>query len=1292
MMLGLELGCGSLVRADALRLTEQAWLKEHEPVRIVSQADYPPFEFIDEQGHPQGMCIDLVRWIAAEFGFEVQFTNMPFKAAQQAILEDRTDVLTSQFYSAERDEIFDFSQTTWNVPALIFVPADRPDITSLNDLRGKRIAMLRGDYAEEFLRSKGIEYTQVLTHTFSEATDKVLDGSADAIIGDQPIVLYHLYAKGLTNRMKSVGQPLYIGQNTLSVAEGHRKLLSILNKGISLAKERGAFEAITKKWLGRPVVNHSGSAVSMPASQMLVLAGIVVVAAMLAAWVVYLRTTLRQRTAELREVQNPYLPVDTGEYRSIIFKHMAVLLGLLVPGFFAANYVVQQTLILPEYLAYEQRDAQTKISSALRSIEDEAHEVQKYAADWAFWDDSVAFVTEQNDDFIRVNLDMPALSQRADIDVLVFINAQGRVVWSDAYDPVSKHALVMHELRTNTLPSEHHLLAPLHTGESWSGVMLTKHGPLFTAVAPVLPSDGQGAPQGVLIMGRFVRQAMLDDIKGMLGGRLEALFPGSPAWSAAEDAIVARLEPGETLLVESSADILTAYALVPALPGQPALLLRLEYERDMVRQTKTILRLASGIVLTAVLSLFGGGSIWFIMALRGNLRRQAHVEKLVALRTAALEESEQKFRDLYQTMASIIEGTNAGTWVWNVPTGAQQVNEWFAGMLGYTVDELAPITINTWKQLVHPDDLRRATTALEEHMAGGPSMYESEARLRHKDGHYIWVLSRGRVTEWTKDGRPRIVSGTHIDITERKLAEQALAESERSKSVLLKNLPGMAYRCQYDREWTMEFVSDGCLALTGYEPADIIANKHVSFNDLIKPQYQEMAWNIWTAAIVHRQPVRLEYEIYTKTGATKWIWELGQVVFGPDDQVEALEGILLDISDRKQIEYALAEAKEQAEAANVSKSAFLANMSHEIRTPINGVMGMLQALQDTDLSAEQEKFASTAFQSCKRLERLLSDILDLSRIEAGKLIIHPAPMEFAVLFQQIQDLFAPLVTSKDLELRFTLDPALVPLCIVADAARLQQVLVNLIGNAYKFTSAGLIEVLAWALPARQDTHCRVFLSVTDTGIGIADDKLETLFNPFSQIDGGYTRSHQGAGLGLSICKRLITLMGGGMSVMSEVDKGTSIGFALEFPLDSTPVQPQSAHSEDVADILNGLRILLAEDDQVSAFAAQAILRKRGAVVSHAQDGQRALTALEHENYDLVLMDVQMPNMDGVEATKRIRQGLAGETARNTPIIAMTAYAMSGDRERFLEAGMDAYVAKPIEIKKLTRVVQGLLKK
>ena len=379
-------------------------------------------------------------------------------------------------------------------------------------------------------------------------------------------------------------------------------------------------------------------------------------------------------------------------------------------------------------------------------------------------------------------------------------------------------------------------------------------------------------------------------------------------------------------------------------------------------------------------------------------------------------------------------------------------------------------------------------------------------------------------------------------------------------------------------------------------------------------------------------------------------------------------------------EQVLKDAKNAAEAANRAKSEFLANMSHEIRTPLNGIMGILQIMETTPLTAEQAEFIETAIQSSRRLTRLLSDILDLSRVEANQVEIIREAFDPRDAIAAIVQLFRPSAREKGLDFHVDIHPD-IPARLLGDAIRLQQILGNIVGNAIKFTSEGHIAVDAHLLPPEREHECRMRVTVADTGIGIASQAFDSMFAPFTQVNTSYCRQHQGAGLGLAIAKRLTTLMGGEIAVESEEGVGSRFSVSIPFGVADGAASSAAAapHPVRKSSGLMPLRVLVVEDDAVNRLTASQVVLRLGYEALAVVDGQKALEVLREQPFDLVLMDVQMPVMDGVEATQRIRNGEAGPRHTRIPIIAMTAYAMLGDKEKFLAAGMDEYLTKPMDI-------------
>ncbi|MDX2001441.1 MAG: PAS domain-containing protein [Chitinophagales bacterium] len=574
--------------------------------------------------------------------------------------------------------------------------------------------------------------------------------------------------------------------------------------------------------------------------------------------------------------------------------------------------------------------------------------------------------------------------------------------------------------------------------------------------------------------------------------------------------------------------------------------------------------------------------------------------------------------------------------------------------------------------IVHPEDVPVLRGHLERLLLlQDDESVEVEYRMKHKQGHWVWYESSERIFSRDAQGKVLEVIGCAQDITLRKQSQQLILENSQLLNGLLAHLPVVTYKL--DKDGTITLSKGAGLAGLGFKEDGMVGI------------------NIWSSYpnLAHhfRKAFELgEYSFLSDGDGHYADRNFQHFLFRDDIQDEGLVGFAFDITAQKLVEQKLIEEKNRIEEVAEVKQRFVSSISHEIRTPMNGIIGMADILNETSLDDEQRQYLSLIKESANNLLVIVNDILDFSKLSAGMMVLNKEPFNIQEMISSLVKLLKPKAVEKGLKFSVTID-AEIPKMLIGDQVRLRQVLTNLLGNALKFTEKGEVQ-LTLRLLEIVDSEATVEFRVRDTGVGIPQEQQEHIFGNFIQIVDTNRKHYSGTGLGLSIARQLVEAQGGTIQVESELGKGAEFRFALKLEYEADIAKKGEQPTTNEETWLSGLRVLLVEDNLINQRVAQVTLEKMGARIDIAGNGQIALDFLAEQTYDLIIMDIQMPVMDGFEATAHIRS--SPKDIRKIPIIAMTAGAMKGDRERCLAAGMDGFVAKPINRQEVKETIDEVL--
>lgn len=664
----------------------------------------------------------------------------------------------------------------------------------------------------------------------------------------------------------------------------------------------------------------------------------------------------------------------------------------------------------------------------------------------------------------------------------------------------------------------------------------------------------------------------------------------------------------------------------------------------------------------------------------------------------ALDAANRSLAEARGSLAQIIESADVGTWDWNVDTGALRIGGRYAQMLGYSPEELGEPSDEMFRNLVHPDDLARLDATEDDDFSplsdGREPVREHQLRMRRKDGTWAWILSRSAVTERLPDGRHKAVVGIHLDVTERKRLEDLVISNQTFLNEVMDT--SISAIVVMDAQGVITYANAEAERILGLTRGSIEGRK-----------FDDPAWRITAADGSPMPPEDLPFHRAHDSGES--VRDVRMAIEWPDGTRRILsvnavphKGIeatsddrliitsFVDITEDLNKASRLEQALLQAQAASQSKSTFLATMSHEIRTPLNGVLGMAEMLDGLIDEPRKKEMIGTIRRSGELLLNVLNEILDMSKIEAGKMVIEEIPFTPAEIARQIEPLHGLRAEEKGLDFEVLTNPG-AERPRIGDSFRIQQILNNLLSNAIKFTEAGSI---ALTMSAREGKPLTI--EVRDTGIGMSPEQLSRIFDNFEQAEGGTTRRFGGTGLGMAIVHSLVRLMGGEIAVSSTLGEGTQVKVTLPLPETVETVATESVAPDlPKRHSLSGISLLVADDSATNRMVISEMLKDTGATIILATNGAEAVSEWNRlieggTPADMLILDIAMPILDGIGALQAIRT--THTAGAQVPAIAVTANAMSHQVADYIMAGFDSHVPKPFRQAELLHAISTLLPK
>ncbi|MEM9446650.1 MAG: PAS domain-containing protein [Verrucomicrobiota bacterium] len=681
---------------------------------------------------------------------------------------------------------------------------------------------------------------------------------------------------------------------------------------------------------------------------------------------------------------------------------------------------------------------------------------------------------------------------------------------------------------------------------------------------------------------------------------------------------------------------------------------------------------------------YNGSAIWVLSRGKAHFDENGNPIRMVGTQTdiTLQKQMEKQIKENENRLRDVLEAAGESVWEVDLDFRYTYLSQCVEKEIGYTPEELMG---KTPFELILEEDKERITNWFMQAAKERINFSNLTYRIKCKNGSILWQKVSG-LPLCNEQGALVGYRGASLDITQAKEAQEKIQQ--------LNDRFQFAQSTAKFGVWDYDILRDrlewDAITLELYDmPAEKFTGKLNVWEKALHPDDRNQAMEEMSRAIQAKNNFHIQFRILDQKQQIRHLRLVARICENKSGHRERLIGITSDITHDKANEASVLKAKEEAEVASKAKSEFLAMMSHEIRTPMNGIIGFSKLLASSELNSEQQDYTRTIVSSAELLLTLINDILDYSKIESGKFELEYLPVEPKAIVEDVYKILLPQAKEKSLKFEYKISSD-VPGYISSDPIRLHQILLNLANNAIKFTQKGHVKITVNCHEKLKDT---LAICVQDTGIGIADDRQNLLFKPFSQTDSSNARIYGGSGLGLAICYKLTELLGGKIWVETEVGKGTSFHFTIKYSLvsvgkKSIQISKETKKNSSKNRPNNHIKILLAEDNPVNAKLAQILFKRLGYKLTWAKNGKEAVKQVKENQFDLIFMDVQMPEMDGYEATQNIQKLYQKDHDTTRPvIIAMTANAMKGDREKCLDAGMDEYLTKPIQESQVSEMLQ-----